>query len=444
MSNLIINNHSNPATHPDRFKAHLLDIIARGGDIGKIIQAGSRALGNPIHVLSASEELIAKAGTAPESEKIWHMIEDIGFPPLPDYPHNNAVFNDYTRVYSQLHLDHINIRSSEVPRILSAVSARGRVMGININFNSRFAGNIYVLETNRPFSPADSKLLTALAQAVSHLLMNDDFYRTMNGESHEYLLSQLLTREDHRDADIHDRVGAIMPGLGHYLAVLAAFGSVSRDNKDLRTFRAGAANLLPSSHSAIIQGKVIVLIDGDQPNLLTPPLETELVKLLKTSHLRGGLSNTFTDYAKIRSAWQQSVQAIHFGQTIHPVHKLYRFPDYLPHHFLEDILPRADLLAACDPALMNILEHDQQYKTEYTKTLEKYVSCVGNVTEAARSLHIHYNTMKFRMEKISRFFENCEINAQRRMLLFLSFRILELLGHAVDHHSLAGSDGLNL
>jgi len=142
MSSQVINNHNNRATDPEHFKAHLLDVIARGGDISKIIQAGSRALGNPIHVLSASEELVAKAGSAPESEKIWHMIEEIGFPPLPDYPHNNEVFNDYTRVYQQLHLDHINIRSSEMPRILSAVGARSRVMGINISYNNRFAGNI--------------------------------------------------------------------------------------------------------------------------------------------------------------------------------------------------------------------------------------------------------------------------------------------------------------
>jgi DNA-binding PucR family transcriptional regulator len=93
---------------------------------------------------------------------------------------------------------------------------------------------------------------------------------------------------------------------------------------------------------------------------------------------------------------------------------------------------------------MRIMEHDIQYKTEYTKTLEKYVSSVGNLTEAARSMHIHYNTMKYRMEKISYFFEDCEINTQRRMLLFLSFRILELLDHAIYHHCLAGSEGANI
>jgi len=444
MSSQIINIHNSPATDPEHFKAHLLDIIARGGDIGKIIQAGSRALGNPIHVLSASEELVAKAGSAPESEKIWHMIEDIGFPPLPDYPHNNAVFNDYTRVYQQLHLDHINIRSSELPRILSAVGARSRVMGINISYKNRFAGNIYVLETNRPFSPTDSKLLTTLAQAVSHVLMNDDFYRTMNGESHEYLLSQLLTRENQRDADIHDRVGAIMPNLGRNLAVLAAVGTVSRDSKALRAFRSGAEHLLPSSHTAIFQGKVIVLVDGDQPNLLTQPLEAELAKLLKSNRLWGGLSNTFNDSTKIRSAWQQALQAVHFGQTIHPAQSLYRFMNYLPHHFLDGSQPRADLLAACDPALMRIMEHDVQYKTEYTKTLEKYVAFVGNLTEAARSLHIHYNTMKYRMDKISKFFQGSKINAQRRLLLFLSFRILELVDHAIYHQCLAEGAGADL
>jgi len=441
MSNLIINNHSGYSANPERFKAHLLDIIARGGDISKVIQAGCRALGNPIHVLSASEELIAKAGTAPESEKIWHMIEAVGFPPLPDYPDAGNSFSDYSRVYSQLHHDHVDIRSSETPRILSAVGARSRVMGINITYLDRFAGNIYVLETGRPFCPSDDKLLETLAQAVSHLLMNDDFYRTMKGESHEYLLSQILYREKISDADIHDRVGAIMPDLEPQLAVLAVSCGVNRDNYALRTFRSGIESLLPTCRTAIIQGKVIVLLHSGQQNMLTLSLAHEMDSLLKANHLQGGLSNAFSDPAQIRSGWLQALQAIHYGQVIHPARALHRFLDYLPHQFLDGSLPRADLVTACDPALMRIIKYDLQNRTEYTRSLEKYVSCVGNVTEAAKALHIHYNTMKYRLERIGGYFEGGEISAQRRMLLFLSFRILELLDHAAYHRCMAPGEG---
>ncbi len=79
----------------------------------------------------------------------------------------------YARVYDRLHHDHVDIRSSSIPRIMAAVGARSRVMGINITHLNRYAGNIYVLETSRQFSKADGELLTVLSKAVSYLMMGD-------------------------------------------------------------------------------------------------------------------------------------------------------------------------------------------------------------------------------------------------------------------------------
>ncbi len=88
------------------------------------------------------------------------------------------------------------------------------------------------------------------------------------------------------------------------------------------------------------------------------------------------------------------------------------------------------------------MQHDLSHKTEYTRTLNQYVLCTGNITEAARVLNIHYNTMKFRMGKISHFFAPGEIDQHRLMLLFLSFRMLELLESSV-YRQCTGSTSLD-
>ena len=426
MPDQIINNHYSPNANPDDFKAELLDIIAGGGDIDQVIKAGSRALGNPIHVLSVSEEIIARAGSAPESEVIWHMIENVGFPPLPGYKRAGKGFDDYARVYERLHHDHVDIRSSSKPRIMAAVGARSRVMGLNITHLNRFTGTIYVLETSRQFNKADGDLLTILAKAVSYLMMGDDFYSTMKGETHEYLLSQLLTRENISVEDIHDRISAVMPGLLPYMAILTVSCGESRDIKALRVCRSGIETMLPDCKTAIIGNQIVVLLHHSGRSPLAAECEPALEKLLLAGRLTAGLSNTFTDSAQIREAYFQGMRAIQYGHPVYPDKPLHRYLDYLPHHFLDTIPWRKNLSSICDPALIRIMQHDLTNKTEYTRTLNQYVLCTGNITEAARVLNIHYNTMKFRMGKISLFFAPGEICRNRLMLLFLSFRMLEL------------------
>jgi len=49
---------------------------------------------------------------------------------------------------------------------------------------------------------------------------------------------------------------------------------------------------------------------------------------------------------------------------------------------------------------MPLLAHDQENNTEYVKTLEQYIKDKYNITKAARNLHLHRNTLVYRMDKI--------------------------------------------
>ncbi len=77
-------------------------------------------------------------------------------------------------------------------------------------------------------------------------------------------------------------------------------------------------------------------------------------------------------------------------------------PDQLCSHTL--------LLAAVPPRLREayrdrvlgpLLEHDRVHRTELVRTLAAYLECSGSWSKCAARMHLHVNTLRYRMERIA-------------------------------------------
>jgi purine catabolism regulator len=61
--------------------------------------------------------------------------------------------------------------------------------------------------------------------------------------------------------------------------------------------------------------------------------------------------------------------------------------------------PADDLAEFVDHAVGDLLEHDRSHRTDLVETLEVWLE-TRNMAEAARRIHVHYNTFKNRLERI--------------------------------------------
>ena len=77
----------------------------------------------------------------------------------------------------------------------------------------------------------------------------------------------------------------------------------------------------------------------------------------------------------------------------------------------------------CHPAVISLLKYDTKYKTNYAETLYAYVSNGQNQTKSANALHIHRNTLTYRITKIAEII-GIDLDDNTLMLhLLLSFKI---------------------
>ncbi|MEZ4634025.1 MAG: helix-turn-helix domain-containing protein [Caldilineaceae bacterium] len=48
-----------------------------------------------------------------------------------------------------------------------------------------------------------------------------------------------------------------------------------------------------------------------------------------------------------------------------------------------------------------LIEHDENRNAELVETLEAFFACHGNLSQTATRLHIHRNTLTYRLERIA-------------------------------------------
>ncbi|MDQ6748107.1 MAG: helix-turn-helix domain-containing protein, partial [Candidatus Dormibacteraeota bacterium] len=86
---------------------------------------------------------------------------------------------------------------------------------------------------------------------------------------------------------------------------------------------------------------------------------------------------------------------------------------------------------AGDPALTGgpvatLMAHDAAHRTNYTATLEAYLDTFRDMDEAARTLNVHTNTVRYRMRQLNRMVDLRLDDPSQRLGLMLQLRLLRI------------------
>jgi PucR family transcriptional regulator, purine catabolism regulatory protein len=112
-----------------------------------------------------------------------------------------------------------------------------------------------------------------------------------------------------------------------------------------------------------------------------------------------GMSRPVTRVEAIAGAYDQAARAMTVGRDIHGDGAVVHFDDLGAYRILSLVEDRSELHAFVDEVLGE-LAADTDTGDDLRRTLEVVLETGGNVAEAARRLHFHYNTLRYRIDKL--------------------------------------------
>ena len=147
----------------------------------------------------------------------------------------------------------------------------------------------------------------------------------------------------------------------------------------------------------------------------------ELTFFLKNNNCSAGCSTPFTDFSGIRSRYQEALYAA--GCHADTQHPLFFFEQAALSFALETIRDHMTV-NLIHPSVRKLLDYDRIHHTEFTRTLQVYLTKERSQSRTAEALHLHRNTLTYRLQRIRELLDCDPDDDDVRLHLLLSFRFL--------------------
>ena len=288
--------------------------------------------------------------------------------------------------------------------------------------------HIALYEMNRPFEDSDYILLYRMSKLVSQELQKSSLFTTNRDTMTAYLLADLIERKPVATQSLAHRLQIMGHTLKKELFVFTLSPQTGTESPSrIRAVAEGLLRILPNSIHVVYQETIVLLTSRDLSTGLTPYEEAELDTLCTTGALVMGMSRPFTNVSDFYRHYLQSLKAAELGSKLHHRPGVYRYGQYAVYQLVEYAAKNGHAHDFIDPDLLRLMTYDKENKTQLVETLRLHLQNAWNPTATAEALHVHKNTLFYRMEKIRSMLDDKLENGEKRLALSISLCALDYL-----------------
>ncbi|MFB7142164.1 PucR family transcriptional regulator [Gottfriedia sp. NPDC056225] len=161
-------------------------------------------------------------------------------------------------------------------------------------------------------------------------------------------------------------------------------------------------------------------------------LEVLTKNINKTTFLIG-IGRQFKTISSIHKSFSEAHEAIRLMQKFDKKEGISHFEDYAVYHLLDSNIKDMQLENFFMKSLGKVYEHDQLHETGYIQTLENYFNHNQNLSETAKGMFLHRNTLIYRIEKIKEILNTDLKNAEDLLQIQIALKIFRLLQKNLPH-----------
>jgi len=175
---------------------------------------------------------------------------------------------------------------------------------------------------------------------------------------------------------------------------------------------------LGAAYPVRFENNLVIVFNADMMD--TAPFEEALLQLLERADCFCGKSPAFYDAFDLRAQYELAIIASDFGDD-----RLSRIREIenaaLPYYL--SLIVKNDRAGLTHPALRVLRDYDAKNRTQLYRTLEVYLQCERNFILASKALHIHRNSLIYRIGRIVDLTSIDLDSYKTRMSIMLAFEI---------------------
>ena len=382
-----------------------------------LVDTAAELFGNPIYVVDLQQKYLAiSSGIFPNNEFVLKENK------------SGYISDEGTAYIRQNRIDE-KVRKSKLPIYFFNQMIGHRTLIGAIKMDGIEVGHIMIQESEHTFKETDSELLYHFSRLVSMELQKSSVFKDNKGIMYSYFLADLLKNPSSNVNLVQKRLKNLGFQLKSDLYIMAIPASIyHHSNLKLEVILQNIRNILIGSLYVVYEDTIVFLISKDKYQSFSEYELERLNDFLKTNQLKAGISNFFSSLEELPRFYKQALEAVKLGIHMNDPSFIYYYQDYYIYEMLH-IFEKEDkeIRYLIHPGLMQLYLYDQEKGTDFIHTLREYLTCPGLPSVIAKNLHIHKNTLLYRMGKIKEL-THCDFVAGEDFMNFhLSFKIMDYL-----------------
>ncbi len=140
-----------------------------------------------------------------------------------------------------------------------------------------------------------------------------------------------------------------------------------------------------------------------------------------------GIGRQYETIRSLHKSFSEANESIRLMQKFEDSGGVSHFEDHSIYHFLDSNIKDMELEEFFVKRLGKVYEQDQLHGTSYIITLENYFQNNLNISETAKAMFLHRNTLIYRIEKIKEILNSDLKNSEELLQIQLALKIFRLL-----------------
>jgi hypothetical protein len=359
--------------------------------IGAFLSIAAQKLANPIIYFNNNLSVISTAGSIVRSTEgtAWEKINTPGF----------VLDSFYTP--KELHIISTYIaHKNEQPIIIHPKNDPAHsIMVVNIWIDGKLYGGIALIDINKPFTDGQKLTLLIVAQVLKLYFQNHSIYMQI-AENKINWLDSLLDGADIPADVISNYLAGFKWKPDDNFCVVSITASADLKIPIISILDVRQINeLFPDALVSVYRENIVMVMRCADKQQLHGKKKQQLEQLLKKDiMLCCGVSMVFNNFMYVHHYYVQSTFAAAQCQpSLSSAICLYE--DYHADHIIKTLSAKIDPRCFCHPGILSLWESGDEAQRGLVYCLYHYFLNGKNISTAAEALHIHRNTLIYRLSK---------------------------------------------
>lgn len=307
----------------------------------------------------------------------------------------------------------------------------GNRAAVSIRKNNEVLGFIWALEVNSPFSEADMDFLHFAAKEAKNQLQQLQLKKKRKEAGHQEFLWRMLTGHYQEESEIIEHFTKFSIHVPVVFSILV-FEFPEEINREVERFISYMLTTTQKIHCflfAIDQNRLILFTGFNQENESTfstyefiPFFILEMQRRFGVEHILGASGNMYKSLTDVKTSYEEAHYTLKM-KTVFPndMERILHYEELGMFQMLEVFASNKQ--RHTHPSVLKLRAYDMKNQTELLHTLTVYLEKDCNPNDASRILHIHVNTLNYRLKRINEIGNVRLKDPIQKMSLFLDIKL---------------------